>query len=808
MGGTHIAWRWALAATLGLVVTLALIVPWQAGSLGGDLDYSWGIALAVAFERGIAFGRDLVFSFGPWGFLFQRLNHPPTLAWLRGAWVVLAVVLWLGTFATLRRGWRHPEVAVLMYGCLLALMTLGSRHYIDAVLSAFAILLLLCALLVDPTGRPPVLAALAFAAAWAALVKFTFFATAVPVVAAIAIDDVARRKRIPWVPAVFATSLLGLWVLAGQRPSAFGAFLAMSTEIARGYPEAMSHEGPTDEIVVTGLAAAALLLVEMREQWARRRAWAILPVAALAAVFAIALKRGFTRHDVHALEPVMVLLVFAWLRAPLLLGSPRRRSQLGLTLAALTALLWMHWTILERQFELNSLESVVSSAREVPRGLAAAARVARDDGLDGQRWSESLAQLRRAKPLPSVAGRVDVYPWDITMVVAHGHVWHPRPVIQSYKAYTPMLQRLNAEHLRGPQAPDTILFDVMSVGDRFPTFDDGRSWPDLLTRYDVAELGTMLVMKRATSPRDYRFELLDRREALAGTRIDVPPAGPGPIWVSIDVRPTWLGAVANMVLRPAKVRIEVTTRTGEPRTFLLLPALARDGFLLSPLVEDVARFTALASGGRIGAAVLTGSEVVSIRIRRGGSRRYERRVQLEFARLVFPPQPLDAVVGVDHLRELMRLGGAGMQSGQAVTFHREATLGPVVFAHAPNRIPLEHGTGASALRVRFGLLDGAWNGGDTDGVEFRVTGVRAGARATLWSRRLDPRTVREDRGPQTAQVLLAGVDPGSVQLETLPGASANWDWSYWAEASFLGAPAVLPGPPAKPATFSPDGRQS
>ena len=43
------------------------------------------------------------------------------------------------------------------------------------------------------------------------------------------------------------------------------------------------------------------------------------------------------------------------------------------------------------------------------------------------------------------------------MVPANGWRWSPRPVFQSYSAYTPALDQLNASHLASRESADHIL---------------------------------------------------------------------------------------------------------------------------------------------------------------------------------------------------------------------------------------------------------------------------------------------------------------------------------------------------------------
>src|ERR1700678_3478696 len=72
----------AVAATLAIWVSL-FSVP---GRTEPQLDASWQEMLIYAREHGLQFGRDIIFTWGPWGFLCSlahlgKAEAAPILAW-------------------------------------------------------------------------------------------------------------------------------------------------------------------------------------------------------------------------------------------------------------------------------------------------------------------------------------------------------------------------------------------------------------------------------------------------------------------------------------------------------------------------------------------------------------------------------------------------------------------------------------------------------------------------------------------------------------------------------------------------------
>jgi hypothetical protein len=95
-------------------------------------------------------------------------------------------------------------------------------------------------------------------------------------------------------------------------------------------------------------------------------------------------------------------------------------------------------------------------------------------------------------------GTVDVLPVDIALVYGYGFAWDPRPVLQSYSAYTTYLDDSDAAHFASATGPDRLLFADSSIDGRYPVFDEPATFRTLLQRYRTAgpATATFLVLSR------------------------------------------------------------------------------------------------------------------------------------------------------------------------------------------------------------------------------------------------------------------------------------------------------------------------
>ena len=57
-----------IVGLLFLGYCLLMILPWQPVGYGFNLDESWAAAVHIAFRDQIQFGKDFIYTYGPYGF--------------------------------------------------------------------------------------------------------------------------------------------------------------------------------------------------------------------------------------------------------------------------------------------------------------------------------------------------------------------------------------------------------------------------------------------------------------------------------------------------------------------------------------------------------------------------------------------------------------------------------------------------------------------------------------------------------------------------------------------------------------------
>jgi hypothetical protein len=383
-----------------------------------------------------------------------------------------------------------------------------------------------------------------------------------------------------------------------------GEFFKRSCDIAAGYTEAVFVRGRSGEIAWFGAAACLLLAVSAALEMKIRRRPEWLLTGTLAVILFLDFKHGYVRHDdphawcamVSLTSLILLLAPFAWRQL-----KASRLKWLVVAAGVVGATAFINHADMPGFPEepAAKVKAVLAYLGKSPcvaaESAAGLVRAAIHPGEVARVHEAGMARIRAAYPLPRLTGTVDMFAPDQAAIYANGLEYRPRPGFQSYAAFTPQIAELDRRALTGPDSPDNIIFGIEDFDARLPSLEDGPSWPELLTRYDLTFASPQfLVLKKSPAPRRYILEYLGetdcRWDQVLATR-DIRPDEA--LWAEVVMRPTMMGRIRQLFYKPDDVGMRLmTTDHRESTTYRMIPGMARAGFLLSPLVttnQDFAR---------------------------------------------------------------------------------------------------------------------------------------------------------------------------------------------------------------------------
>jgi hypothetical protein len=524
-------WIW-----IATPILMALTWPVASTDPTAGLDASWRLALHLGAEQGLDPGSDLVFTYGPLGYLSVPLvadssTTVPALLFMTGLHGALVASLLLAG-----RRVMHPALAIVAAYPVAWLM-------FDKIESALIVALLVGALAIQgaiPDRIAPwLLAAAGVATAILMLVKLNvgLGCIAIGVLAAGWLPP-GRWRSIGAFLGAFLIGLVAIWVASGWNLLDIGAFFAGGLDAVAGYSAAMFfEEGGRDwEIPAVWALITVVAVLLMSELPRIPRPRAICLALAVGVFVFLEFKHGFVRHDLHSVGAFAAIaavpLAVAW--------TAWRRVAAGILLAVAVVFAVQAWqTPGPAPSPMLSPGPRVEAAGEHLALLVSGSR--REDHRDA-----AAAGMRAAYALPPAmleaigGGSVHVDPVEAGVVWAYGLRWAPVPVFQSYSAYTPRLDDLNAERLESGRAPEFVLRQPAGFIDgHLHEHESPRYQLELVCRYREQLTGNGWQLLRRADDRCGEPVELTSVVIRPGEPTPVPAPAPdaGPMIVAAEVHP-------------------------------------------------------------------------------------------------------------------------------------------------------------------------------------------------------------------------------------------------------------------------------
>lgn len=569
-------------STVALIwATVTAVAPMSPTQPVAQLDPGWQLATAHAAAAHLQFGTEFIFTYGPWSEIVTKLYWP-------GEYI--GTLLLAGLYAT---SWCVALLRLLpRWSCRLA----AAFVLLAAPAGAEALILLypLAAVTamprrIDRASCWAVAAVLGAGLGILPLVKVSCFTV---VGAAIAIAALRAWRTGLVAAGVAVATFAAAWIAAGQSLSGVWAYMHASLIVIAGYSDAMRLDATPVGRGFLPLAVSLLIAFALQvTMWRRERDWAWLAMGVL--TLAVVAKEAAVRIDWQHLDRALLPLV-AVAGYVAIGGSRRVRVMAGILVVVQAA-----------AFALSASTTVAlaSTGDTIVAGLASPIDLAHNLARPGRltrAHDAALETIKAQQPaLPQLTGTVDLYPWNVAIVAANGYLWDPRPIPQSYSAYTPALARVDAAHLTGPSAPTNVLWTSAPIDGRLPALDDDESWLPLLSRYRFTETaGSYDVLQRRAKPADLPISRATILRTQLGQWVDLPhyPVGSG-LWVTYQIHPSAWGSLAAALWRPPTVTLTLRLSTGAVETRRIVPSMSGTHLLLSPYVASAGDFEKLYVGG-------------------------------------------------------------------------------------------------------------------------------------------------------------------------------------------------------------------
>jgi hypothetical protein len=596
----HNSWKILLFSTVFFLWTFNCLL----AAIDSGLDGSWMLGLNWAGSQGWQWGRDIVFIYGPLHWLYANISpafQPMPL--------VIGGILAFNLAAAACAGYLFSKFVPKKFGvqdlallCLVSfsLLLWNARSTPLELFFVFAMVLFVEDLhkrQTEPQNNHKFtswisLVVILIIFVLSQYIKFNYFPVSIFLLLLMAFALCVFRRIGDAAMLILAYPVLSLliWCGLGQSPANLPHYIQWGLAFSGGYTEAMQVNFSGPELYQAWILVLILGLLYgiagirfiFHKHFAAAFSW-FLPTP----LFFMLFKQGFVRADIHAEQIYLALplcliylLYVSGVHWPMTPIPEKRYLSYGIAGAAILCIAASHFL-----FNFSFLPDIqFGKFRKVITGNYAQPDAIRASLMPAFHLEKNI--LGEIDPRASI----DIFPYEISLLYAYYLPWSPRPLLQSNIAYVPALDAMNAAHFYGPQAPQQILWRSDSIDGKYPAFDEPLVFRALLDRYTY-------VSKESTN----RFALLrldsQRVErpwiAVGGTEqfqlsepIPIPNIKNSHIYMSVQISPTLLGGVMNILYKSPYPTMIIRTRDGRSFTYRFIRALGTEGFFVSKYISN------------------------------------------------------------------------------------------------------------------------------------------------------------------------------------------------------------------------------
>jgi hypothetical protein len=576
-----------IARALLIITAILVFVPLNPVMPSTDLDASFRFGINRAIAQHLVFGKDIIFPYGPYSSIYTRLYDPAT------DFIIMFASLFLGLATAIVVYKLAQNRSIIWHLFFTGFLAAGTFLPDPPILFFYPLLVTL--FIYQLTLDSKVKDYLSFRSKLLYILLFLPFgllflikgSTLVHIAGVTGLSAIIlwRRNMKKLAISICVAPLLSVFFflkIAGQPITGLWYYLKTIFPVISGYTEAMAMHGDKLETILFLVTAFVITLFcyRLKKTATDSRLFLLLTIALL---LFTAFKGGYVRHDGHAIVGTSTLFLIAFL-----LYTVIQHRYLPVILA-LSAVTWLY-------VSYNYMgPSVFNMFRPVPaiytESLDGLMIRVKGNGILQQRYNDRINEIRAQGKVPALKGTTDFYFYELSYLLASENTWSPRPMIQSYAAFTKELAEMNEAHLTGTNAPNNIIFRLQTIDNRYPSLDDGLSWPTIINNYSPVnnENGFLYLSQKKPkniSPKKTEIYTLTGN---IGSEVVVPDTTQM-LFAQLDIDKTLLGGLFITLYQPDPVDMYVTLVDGSELKYRLIPRMAKSGFIISPLVTSNEEF--------------------------------------------------------------------------------------------------------------------------------------------------------------------------------------------------------------------------
>lgn len=182
---------------------------------------------------------------------------------------------------------------------------------------------------------------------------------------------------------------------------------------------------------------------------------------------------------------------------------------------------------------------------------------------------------------------VDIYNFETNYIWYNKLNYLPRPIFQSYQAYTDILMKYNVDKLYSEKKPEYILFKVQCIDGRMPLSDDALWVRHVLENYQYLfeEKGVMLFKAKTINEQNNTTDKKIKNIFVKWGEV-IPIPNENNIYIKADIDYTLLGNIANILWKTPSIYAELTMNDDKKEYVRIIPKMIKEPMLISEFINS------------------------------------------------------------------------------------------------------------------------------------------------------------------------------------------------------------------------------
>jgi hypothetical protein len=546
------------AKLTALIIALYALPSTLTRPLSYSLDGSWAVAVNNAVKKGLVFGQDFIFAYGPLGYLSTRYSEyiSPISLLLADIFLFAGVYHFTYKYITPKKAWW-------LILTLICVLMLRSTIYSQ---SLFLLFILYTAL--NFKNKPTHYFELGYCSIAAILlffIKINYGIISLALLLLLALTLLFKEPKkfvflITFSAAAFACFYFSLHVgLVG--------YIRYSLPLMSHYDEAMHMvKDPLQTPFLAALVLLALLfsvLVAHLALHLKTKTLRPIQVFSTCCILLAAFlfyKNGFTRPDHYHYGEFFATFSFFMLTAIFITQMQR---YLLSKLAMVAAIIICGYNLM--------LPDINDKSVNMPYYLSY---------LSPTSYFQSIfkKEKNREEPIRVLAedklklignATVDILPWEINLTHYYNLNYHPRPIPQS-PAYAPILDSLNANHFYKPTRPEIVMHQNFPIDYHYCFWDESLTKAVIRLNYNYIDFAAvngghrledepfdtyLLLRSKKTPPQYPAFQKLSSREVRMDDTIQINFPADQAIYMSPEFKYSPAGSISRLLYQVPSLNV-------------------------------------------------------------------------------------------------------------------------------------------------------------------------------------------------------------------------------------------------------------